>query len=137
MKHGTLESMEGTNELFSGMKYRAQRQSHTCMEHRCMKEMACQISGERKVCSVNGGGKNGYPYGKQSRTLTKISTAEGLKCQNNCNTLSMKYEQISIRSWGGKAFLKEDNKTYTDQNKMLMNLPTLKIRTLFIKTHLK
>lgn len=61
----------GTNELFSGIKYRAQGQSHTCMETWCMKKMAYQITGEKINYSVNASGKNCYLYEKdESRTLS-------------------------------------------------------------------
>lgn len=59
----------GTNELLNGIKSRAQGQSHTCMETRYMKDMACRITGERRNYSVNASGKKLLYEKDESRTL--------------------------------------------------------------------
>ena len=60
-----------------------------------------------------------------------------LNVKNNFITLSIEYEQISIRSWGGEVFLKEDQKMHQPHNNILITLPEIKATTFVNQNILK
>ena len=60
-----------------------------------------------------------------------------LNVKNNFITLSIEYEQLSIRSWDREVFLKEDQKMHQPHNNILITLLEVKARTFVHQNILK